>query len=37
MTWPAVGLADIARHVIGCHLTQEMWFQMRVDVAVSNI
>jgi len=23
MTWRAKGLADTARHVIGCHLTQE--------------
>jgi hypothetical protein len=34
MTWRAMGLADIARHVIGCHFTQEMRIQMRVnDVA----
>jgi len=24
MTWRAMGLADIARHVIRCHLAQEM-------------
>jgi hypothetical protein len=27
MTWRALGLADIARHVIGCHSTQETWVQ----------
>jgi hypothetical protein len=23
MTWQAMGLSDIARHVKGCHLTQQ--------------
>ena len=31
-SWRAPGLADIARHVIGCRLTQDTWIlKMRVD------
>ena len=30
------GLADTVRHVIGCHLTEETKFQMRVDDAAGN-
>jgi hypothetical protein len=29
--WRVMGLADIARLVIGCHSTQETGVQMRVD------
>jgi hypothetical protein len=37
MTWRAVGLADIARHVIDRHITQETRVQSVMDcVAYSN-
>ena len=29
-------LVDIARHVIGCHSTQDTWVQIRVDDVASN-
>jgi hypothetical protein len=31
MTWRATGSADIARHVIGCHATQEISFRNASD------
>jgi hypothetical protein len=37
MRWRAVGLADIAHHVIGCHLSQETMIQIASDVVASNI
>ena len=36
MKWRAMGLADTARHVIGCHLTQETRFEMCVDDVADN-
>jgi hypothetical protein len=31
------GPADVARRVIGCHLTREMRFKVRLDDVVGNI
>jgi hypothetical protein len=36
MTWRAIGLAHIARHVIGCRLTQETRAQRALDDVASN-
>jgi len=37
MTWRAMDLVDIARHVIGCLLIQETRVQCALDDVASNI
>jgi len=36
MTWRAVGLTDVARRVIGCHLAREMRVQSALDDVASD-
>ena len=37
MTWRTMGVVNIARHVIGCHLTQETWIKSALDDVAGNI
>jgi hypothetical protein len=37
MTWWAMCLADIARHVTGCHLNKKTRFKVRLDDVAGNI
>jgi len=37
MTWVEMGLADITRHIVGCHLTAETRGQNAFDDVASNI